>query len=114
MAGGDMGNLADSVSQYFGFKALTAMAGVIGGVVSLQYVKDLSIGRRALAVLGGGAMAAYGAPFALHYIGAPAQYEAGAGFFIGLFGMSAAGVMFRLFDHIREDPLAFWRAFRGK
>lgn len=114
MAGDHMDRFTDPISQYFGVKALTAMAGVIGGVVSLQYVKDLTIWRRAGAVISGGMMAGYFAPWAVHYIGAPAQLEAGAGFFIGLFGMSAAGAGFRIFDRIREDPLAFWRAFRGK
>lgn len=109
-----MERLVDPAAGLLGVKALTALAGVVGGVVSLQYVKDLTVWRRVWAVIGGGAMAAYGAPIALAYMGAPAQLESGAGFFIGLFGMSAAGAIFRIIDRVRDDPLAFWRAFRGR
>jgi hypothetical protein len=98
------------ITGLFGFKVATAVAGFLGAVVSLEYVTDLSRWRKGIAILGGAAAASYGAPLLLHFMGLPVSLEAGVGFFLGLFGMSIAGAVFRFLDKV--DPVGLVKAWR--
>lgn len=92
--------MSTEITGYFGIKFATILAGFFGAVISLEYVSELSRWRKCLAILGGAVCASYGAPIIVHFLALPASLEAGIGFFLGLFGMSIAGVVFRTLDRI--------------
>lgn len=97
----------DPLTQAIGIKWATICAGVVGSILSLRYVRDLSTNRMAFTVIGGTTMTNFVTPVAMYYVGIPELLAPGVSFLIGLCGMSLIGWFLR-------DPLAWLKAWRGK
>lgn len=73
-----------------GIKPAQMVAGLIGGVISLAFVRDLSRWQMGLAVLAGGGCASYLTPVLAAYLhwGDNLQAQNGLAFVLGLCGMN--------------------------
>jgi hypothetical protein len=71
-------------TEPFGLKISFIIAGFIGGVVSLKYVKDLNKWAALFAVFTGSAGANYLTPIFLHYVKLDENLEYPAAFIVGL------------------------------
>lgn len=73
-----------------GIKPAQMVAGLIGGVISLAFVRDLKRWQMALAVLAGGGCASYLTPVLASYLhlGDNLQAQNGMAFVLGLCGMN--------------------------
>ena len=79
-----------------------AVAGVVGAIISLQFVEHMNTRQKMLAVISGAALAEFSAVSIAELLQVPAHSNFVA-VLIGLFGISAIGWMF-----------AFIKAFDGK
>lgn len=72
-----------------GIKLLTLIPGFLGAALSLSYAKELTRPQAAAALGLGSAVAVYGAPLAMHWLGTgwPDSLERCIAFFLGLFAM---------------------------
>jgi hypothetical protein len=104
--------------ELLGLKAAPALAGFIGGVISLAFMQSLSITGKILSVLGGAFSAGYFSPLIIHYLGdaitdAPSAENAVA-FLTGLIGMNMLAGIYRVSLALREDPSSIMEIFKGK
>ncbi len=81
---------------FFGVKFAVLLAGFMGSVVSLSFVRGLTKKQILLAVLVGVACANYVTPIAMHYLGLPREIELGAAFFVGLTAMNFIPAVLKL------------------
>lgn len=97
-------------SSWFGIKLATLVAGFAGGVVSLSFLRDLTIPQGVLAVFTGVASAAYLTPVVMHYVfsATSPQLENGVAFAIGLTAMNLIPGVIKLSDMWRRNPAAFF------
>lgn len=84
----------DPLYRLIGVKGIVLAAGFLGGVVSLAFIKALTVRQAFIAVLTGLCCAAFITPVATHY-GLPPVLENSTGFLLGLWGMSIAGKLYR-------------------
>lgn len=73
---------------------MVLIAALVGGVISMRFVDDMSRKERLFAIISGCAMAHYIAPL-IASLFAEGQYEETMGFLIGLFGMSICSTVFK-------------------
>jgi hypothetical protein len=93
-------------ASYLGLKASYILAGFIGGVVSLSFIKELTTFQAILAVLAGAAGANYLTPTALHLL--PwIEEPLAASFFIGLTAMNVIPGVVNLSKRFRNNPQDF-------
>lgn len=90
-----------------GVKLTALLAGFAGGVVSLSFVKELTVKQAVLAVFTGAVTAAYGTPLAVHYFNIPQPYENGSAFVIGLTAMNIIPGLLKLTEIFKRDPRSF-------
>lgn len=82
-------------------------AGVIGGILSVTMMPQLTFRRAVTAVIGGVACAAYLTPLLAEYMGVGSRnLENGIAFALGIGGMHIVAGIFRLATRFREDPAA--------
>ena len=95
-----------------GIKAWTLVAGFAGGVVSLSFIKALTVTQGALAVFTGVASAVFLTPAIMLYLW-PAQtdprLEYGVAFIIGLTAMNIIPGIINLSEIFKRDPRSFLR-----
>ena len=82
-------------------KAGAFMSGIVGGIISMRFVKGMTKWERATGIVAGAVMA--------HYIASPiaflfgvGEYVETVGFLVGMFGMSICGA---LFDAIKKSDI---------
>lgn len=92
----------------FGLKFTLLIAGFLGGVVSLSFVKELTRTQAALSVFTGAVTAGYGAPLAVSYMNiASLEAQNGLAFVIGLTAMNIIPAFMRLSEQFKRDPRGF-------
>jgi hypothetical protein len=84
----------------FGLKLPFIIAGFIGGVVSLKFVKDLNKWAALLAVFTGAAGANYVTPVVLHYVKLDPALEYPAAFMIGLTALNIIPLIIKATEKI--------------
>lgn len=86
-----------------GIKLATLIPGFLGAALSLSYAKELTRPQAAVAVALGCAVAVYGAPLAMHWLGAdwPESLERCVSFFLGLFAMPLVPALRNLASKIK-------------
>lgn len=92
-----------------GLKIAYIVAGFMGGVISLSFIKQLNGWQAFIAVFTGSISAGYGTPIAVYYITglqSPAL-ENGAAFVIGLTAMNIIPGIVKLSEVFRRDPSSF-------
>ena len=90
-----------------GFKVATVVAGFLGGVICLSYLRELTRVQAAGAVLTGAITASYGTPALMYYISMPPPLENFAAFFIGLTAMNIIPGLIKMSDLFRRNPTGF-------
>lgn len=101
-----------SFLETLGLKAGVVIAGLVGGVVSLSLVRDLTPLKAFGTVLGGTACAAYLTPIALEYTGFSGATEHALAFFLGVCGMNGVAGVFKLSQRFREKPGETFQAIK--
>lgn len=96
-----------------GLKAGTLLAGFLGAMVSLRFLKELTVIQALLAVVTGAVVAGYTAPIAKIYLTLNEPMEHGLGFLLGLTSMNLVPGVVRLTDKFKEDPFWFIDKLRG-
>jgi len=106
-----------STVGFLGVKYSALVAGFVGGVISLGFLRELDRLQMALAVLAGTACAGYLTPIAIPMLARAAgidstvEMENVAAFLIGLTAMNIIPGVMRLSETFRRDPSA---ALHGK
>lgn len=94
-----------------GIKKALVFAGAVGGVISLRFFEGLDWKGRLGIVFAGAMFANYLTTPILTFMKLPlSDYSAGAGFLLGLGGMSLAAVAIKF---IREDLINLIKNFKG-
>ena len=94
-------------ANILGIKIATAVAGFLGGVICLSWLRRLSHPPAAMAVLTGAVTASYGTPALMFYLHWPTPLENFAAFFIGLTAMNIIPGLLRLSEMFRRNPAGF-------
>lgn len=91
------------ISELLGLKIGTLVAGFVGAIASLAYLRDLTPWRATLAVFVGTGCAAYATPVMMGWL----QLENGmagenaAAFIVGIIGMNLVGAFYRTGERLR-------------
>lgn len=90
--------------QQLGIKINLIAAGIAGGVVSLSYIKNLSMLSAMSAVVSGGLSAAYLTPPVVQWLNIENLHNVdnAAAFFIGLTGMHLIPMLISISENFRE------------
>ena len=93
---------------FLGVKYASLIAGLAGGVVSLNYLKDLKRWQAVLAVATGALFAGYATPFIAHVFGGiPLAAENSLAFILGLTSMNIIPGIIHLSEKFRDKPEDF-------
>ncbi len=88
-----------------GLKVSSLVAGLIGGVLALSMMPQLTFRKAVAAVLGGGACAAYATPVVAELLNLTSRHvENGLAFVLGVIGMNLLGGLFKLSEQWRNKP----------
>lgn len=93
----------------FGISIAAAIAGALGAVATLQYMKDLTITGRFIAVVSGAATAAYIAPAVGHWYGWGELIQNAIAFSLGIAAMNIIPGIVKVSQMFASDPLGFLR-----
>lgn len=96
-----------------GIKADATIAGLIGGVISLSFLRDLTPFKAFLAILTGSACAAYLTPLVVVYFRLGESGEHAAAFLTGLLGMNILAGLFKLSERFRNEPIKTIKNLKG-
>ncbi len=102
------------LASILGAKYATLIAGLFGSIVSLSFIKELTILRMWMSLLVGLSTALYGTPLAMFYSSLPKELNNGVAFFIGIFAMAFISVCFKLLDLAGQDPFGTIKKLLGK
>lgn len=94
----------DIQTNILGIKAATAVAGFLGGVICLSWLRELTRTQAAMAVITGSVTASYGTPALMWYLNWPLPLENAAAFFMGLTAMNIIPGLIRLSELFKRDP----------
>ena len=83
------------------------IAGFIGALLSLSFVKALQVRHIYAALVTGAATAHYGTPLVGHFLGLPASVLPGIGFLIGVMGMNLIPALLKLSAEVARSPVQF-------
>lgn len=99
--------------ESLGIKTSTAVAGFLGGVAAMSYLKPSSVWQGFAIVVCGLAGAIYWTPVASHYLGLHDSLEHAAAFTLGVVSMALVAAILTVADQIKKDPFGFFRQIRG-
>ena len=103
-----------AASGYYGVKLSVIIAGFIGSVISLSFVRQLTRMQMVAAVGTGTFTANYLTPLATHYAGLTIDMESGAAFLIGIMAMNIIPGFMRLSEIFKTDPRSFIPGQKGQ
>mgnify|MGYP000707449572 CR=1 FL=1 len=84
------------IGELLGLKAATLVAGLIGSIASLAYMRDLTPGKAGLAVIVGTGCAAYVTPLVMGWMNLTGSSgENAAAFIVGVVGMNLVGALYK-------------------
>lgn len=87
-----------------GVKLDTAVAGLIGGIVSISFLPNLTPMKAALTIITGAASAGYLTPLVQAYFELEGHFENAFAFLIGFMGMNVLAGLFKLSERFRAKP----------
>lgn len=93
----------DGLADLLGLKIATLVAGLVGSIASLAYMRDLNPAKAFLAVIVGTGCAAYVTPLVMGWL----KLEGGSGenaaaFIVGVVGMNLVGALYKGGEKMRE------------
>lgn len=82
----------EGVIGWLGLNKLAGVAGFLGALVSLRWIREaeLSAWQLCITLVGGWQASVYLTPLVMHYLSLPAKYEGGFAFVLGMFSMNFA------------------------
>lgn len=86
------------------------IAGFIGALLSLSFVRTLEVHHIYAALVTGSACAHYGTPLVGYLLGMPAGVLPGVGFLIGVMGMNLIPALLKLSAEVAQSPLQFLKS----
>ena len=98
----------------FCLKLSVVIAGFLGGLITLTFVRQLTSTQMTVAVLTGAITTHYLTPVAMHYSGATGDIEDGIAFLIGVMSMNIIPGFLRLSELFKADPGRFIPGVRTK
>ncbi|EFO33595.1 peptidase M48, Ste24p [Roseibium sp. TrichSKD4] len=101
------------IEQHLGAKVSVMIAGLIGSIVSLTFMRDLTAGRAFLYIVTGTACAIYGTPIVVKWMGITEPIENGAAFLTGLVGMNVLAGLFKISERFRHEPIKTLHSIKG-
>ncbi|MCH2165925.1 MAG: hypothetical protein MK098_14960 [Marinovum sp.] len=93
------------VETYLGIKLSAVLAGLIGGIVSLSFIRNLTPLKAVFATLTGAASAAYITPLIVNGFELGHELEHAVAFLTGLLGMNILAGIFKLSERFQQKPL---------
>lgn len=100
---------APQEGQILGIKLASLLAGFVGGVVSLSFVKQLTRAQAVIAVTTGAVTANYLTDGAMYWLSLPASLGGFASFVIGLTAMNIVPGLLKVSAIFRNNPVGFIR-----
>ncbi len=95
--------MMDGLGELLGLKMATLVAGLVGSIASLAYMRDLTPAKAGLAVLVGTGCAAYVTPLVMGWMNLTGSSgENAAAFIVGVVGMNLVGALYKGGERIRE------------
>lgn len=106
--------MAEITTTALTLKYSTAIAGFLGGVVSLSYVRSLTRWQ-AMSAIGTGAICAqYLTPIAIHLWTIPLVVHGGVAFLIGLTAINIVPALLKASSLVQDDLTALLKRLLGK
>ena len=91
------------ITELLGVKLAVVVAGLVGSIASLAYMRDLTPGRAALAVIVGTGCAAYVTPLMMNWLSlTEVAGENAAAFIVGVVGMNLVGALYKGGQRLQE------------
>lgn len=100
------------ILEDLGLEPAIVVAGVVGSVVSLSMIRNLSLTGAMGTILGGTACAAYLTPLVVEYTKLTGASEHALAFFLGVCGMNAVAGLFKVSEKFKADPVGAIGAIR--
>lgn len=92
-----------------GVKFAALLAGFVGGIVSLSFVKELSRGQAVMSVFTGTVTAGYLTPLVISHLGASSiEVQNVAAFCVGLTAMNIIPGFIKISESFRDNPTKFF------
>ncbi|EFO31548.1 peptidase M48, Ste24p [Roseibium sp. TrichSKD4] len=101
------------IEQHFGVKISALVAGLVGAVVSLTFMRDLSPARALLYIITGTACAAYGTPLVVKWLSLTGPTENGIAFITGMVGMNILAGVFKISERFKREPVKTYHAIKN-
>lgn len=109
----DKMDMATTIAQYPDSAKSIVVAAFLGGLLSMNFVKDLTWKQRLIAIVSGMIVAHYVTPL-IAFLLKEGDYAETIGFLIGLFGMSICAAIFRAIENSDIWGLINRRFSRGE
>lgn len=94
------------VGEILGVKLATVVAGFVGAIASLAYMRDLTPAKAGLAIVVGTGCAAYVTPLVMGWLSLEGTSgENAAAFIVGIIGMNLVGALYRGGERLREQGI---------
>lgn len=94
---------------YLGIKVGTLIAGLIGAIVSLSFIPNLTWPKAIIAIFTGAASAGYVTPLVIGALEVGPDYEHAVAFLVGLLGMNVLAGVFKMAERFKNSPVEFLR-----
>lgn len=96
------------IGEALGLKTATLVAGFVGAIASLAYMRDLTPARAFLAVIVGTGCAAYVTPLVMNWLKLTGTSgENAAAFIVGVVGMNLVGALYKGGERLRAQGIKF-------
>lgn len=94
------------IGEALGLKLAMVVAGFVGAIASLAYMRDLTPGKAMLATVVGTGCAAYVTPLVMGWLNLSGTTgENAAAFIVGIIGMNLVGALYRGGERLRESGI---------
>lgn len=93
------------VETWLGVNLSAVLAGLVGGIVSLSFIRNLTPLKALLATITGAASAAYMTPLIVNGMNLSADVEHPIAFLTGLLGMNILAGLFKVSERFQQKPL---------
>lgn len=95
--------MTTGIGELLGIKLATLVAGLVGSIASLAYMRDLTPGKAGLAVIVGTGCAAYVTPLVMGWLSlSGGEGENAAAFIVGVVGMNLVGAFYKGGERLRD------------
>lgn len=98
---------AETATTFIGLKYSATIAGFLGSIVALTFLKELTNPQMLAALTTGIATSYYTTPIFMYYLSFPTTVNDGIAFIVGVVAMNLIPALIKLSEGIKADPLSF-------